>query len=446
MIWLIDYTHYHKNIDSRLAACKQDYFRIKSYARAQKIGPTAPTHSRVFATGLLRLATLLDRNGVEVRYLHYYDLERLLETEAQLPSRVAFSAICPTISGCADLAKRIKERSPSTHISVGGVHVNLNPTTTLAQFPVFDELSIGYEKEAAEKIAGHALKEISAPYADYKLLPYPLKEYAINTFTSMGCPFQCAYCADGKAPHFCSSKDGQVSIMKDLLPPKTLVHFFDSVLGYNQEGLRQTCAALQAAQHKFLLSCDMRADLLTPELLEWMEKAGFVEIRLGMESADDDLLKRNQRTLTMDRFGQQIRMIRENSNMYITLYSITGLPGTTVEGQKRTLDYCRELFAESLVDEIKNALYVPYPMEGVDYSARGITVFNQDLSCYDRQSFPVFYTEAMRAEDLWELYIYTAESINRSWLSGLGFASIEEVPLLPGYYREYVEENYLGKK
>ena len=443
MIWLIDYTHYHKPIDPRLNACKQDYFRIKSYVRSKKIGPTAPVSSKVFGTGLLRLATILDRNGVEVRYLHYYDLERLLDEGEPIPARVAFSAICPTIPMCAELAARIKSKSPDTVLIIGGVHVKLNAELTRERYPIFDRFCVGYEHEAAEDIAGHSLSPVYEPYADYGLLPAPLHTYAINTFTTMGCPFKCSYCVDGMAPRFCAAKDGQIEIMKDLLPERNLVHFFDSVLGFSREGLLRVCESLQKAEHPFLLSCDMRADLLTPELLTEMEKAGFVEIRLGMESADQSILDRSQRTLSVNKFLEQIRMIRESSNLYVTLYSITGLPGTTRETQEKTLEFCDYLFRENLVDEIKNSLYVPYPMDGVDYEARGVHILTDDWSCYDRQSHPVFRTDLMSDEEMWELYIHTAKSINESWLRGLGFASIDEVPVIDGYYCEYVEENYM---
>ena len=162
-----------------------------------------------------------------------------------------------------------------------------------------------------------------------------------------------------------------------------------------------------------------------------------------MESADQNVLNRSQRTLSVNKFLEQIRMIRESSGLYVSLYSITGLPGTTRQTQETTLEFCDYLFREQLVDEIKNSLYVPYPMEGVDYETRGIHLLTDDWSRYDRQSHPVFRTDLMSEDELWELYIHTAESINQSWLRGLGFASLEDVPVLDGYYREYVEENYM---
>lgn len=444
MIWLIDYTHYKKDVDPRLVESKRTYFRLKSYVRYKKIGETAPVSNRVYGIGLLRLATILANNGIEVRYMHYYMLEDEIKNNGKMPEAVAFSAVCPTVPLCAELAKKIKSLSPGTEIMIGGPHVNLNPNETARRFPIFDRIITGYEHEAAEKIAGIKLREITEPYADFSLLPFPLKDYAINTFTSMGCPFRCNYCVDGRAPHFCANPDGQIEQLKKLLPERNLVHFFDSVLGYSREGILRVCEKLKNSGHKLLLSCDMRAELLTPEIVRALEEAGFVEIRMGFESSDPDILSTNNRTLTPDIFLNQVKMVRESSHLYITLYSITGIPGTDAETQEKTLRFCDELFKEGLVDEIKNALYVPYPIEGVCYADRGITLLSEEWENYDRQSFPVFKTDRLDADELWELYIHTAESINQSWLKGLGFDSFDDVPLIEGYYSEYIEDKYLN--
>lgn len=443
MIWLVDYTHYYHKLAPELEKCKSDYFRIKSYKRYQIIGPTAPPQSRVYALGLLRIATILHRNHYPVRYLHYYMLDAILsDGSEELPEVIAFSCVCPTVPGCAQMAERIKKASPRTKVILGGVHVNLNAEQTAHRYPIFDLLSVGYEKQAAELIANTSLEDVHEIYADFSLLPFPLHNYAINTFTGAGCPFRCSYCADGLAPRIKASHDGQLSYMKPLLPPKTLVHFFDSVLGYTQAGLQEACKAIEETEHGFLLSCDMRADMLTPDLIKSLRKAGFVELRMGVESGDQKLLDRNKRTLTIDKFAGIMKMIRDNSDIFITLYSITGLPGTTVQSQKLTLEYFDMLLHTKLADEIKNTLYVPYPMKGINYRRRGIKILTDDWSKYDRQSPPVFETKEMSASELWDLYLYTAKQINNSWLKSCGFDNIDMVPIVENYYTEYIKENY----
>lgn len=443
MIWLVDMTSYAKSIDPQLEAYKKDYFRMKSYARYQKIGPTAPVKTKVYGTGLLRLATLLHRNGCPVRYLDRQLLEKALGAGEELPQLVAFSCVCPTIPAAAKLCRQIKAMSASTEVVLGGIHVNVATEQTRQKFPEFDRLIVGFELEAAQQLTAVPLQDLPGDYVDYSLLPYPIGEYAINTFSTMGCPFRCRYCVDSVAPHFCASDTGQLEELMHHLPEGNLVHFFDSVLGHSQQRLRQVCAAIKATGHRFKLSCDMRADLMTPELAKVMEDAGFVELRLGMESADDSLLEQNERTLSFAKFREKLAMIRENSHFYIALYTVVGLPGTTWQSQEKTWQACHELLTQGLVDEIKSAMYVPYPMAHLDYSQQGVTVCNEDWSQYDRQSYPVYHTRELTREELWQIYLETSRRINESWLEALGFDRIDDVPQIRGYYSEYVAQNYL---
>ena len=159
-------------------------------------------------------------------------------------------------------------------------------------YPYFDKYIVGYELEAAQQLTSKKLEIKYPKYVDYSLLPYPLEEYAINTFTAMGCRFNCSYCQDGKAPFFTSSLDGGVGELMKLLPAKTLIHFFDSVLGYSPQRLHDVCDVLSQLQHNFVLSCDLRAEYINLETLHCLSKAGFKEIRLGIESASVDLLKK----------------------------------------------------------------------------------------------------------------------------------------------------------
>ena len=443
MIWLIDYTTYSVEIDPVLMDLKAKYFRVKALKRQLVIGDTSPVKTLTYSNGLLRIATLLKQNHVECRYLHYSELIDALDKGEPLPEIVAFSTVCPTVPRAAALAERIKKQSPSTKVVVGGPQINYAPKKSKAKYPVFDKFNTGHEIDAASSLAGFPIKS-TGNYLDFSLLPLPLEEYAINTFTSLGCPFNCDYCADGRAPKVCVSNDAMISQM-NCLPKRKLVHIFDSVFGYSTERALAICKNLQNLNHGFLLSCDMRADLLTEQLVKEMVKAGFVEIRLGIESADEELLTENGRTLMPGRCIEKLKMIRENSNLYITLYSITGLPGTTVSGHERTLDMFHNLLVTHKADEIKNSLYVPYPYDDTDYSSQGVRILDEDWSHYDRQSYPVFDTQLINRNKIWELYLKTAQVIADSWLESLGFSSYDEVPEIDNY-GEYIQTNYSIKK
>lgn len=441
MIWLIDYTTYEVDIPSELKSIKQEYFKIKGYKRQKIIGKTAPVKTECYASGLLRIATLLTQNGVECQYLHYTDLIRKLDSREQLPEIIAFSSVCPTVPRCADLCKRIKSISPNTKVYIGGPQINNAPRLTQAKYPCFDKLTLGYEEIGASAIANKPIK-CNGQYIDYSLLPHPLSHYAINTLSSIGCPFSCSYCADGRAPKHFVSDNCLIEQMIPLLPPRTLVHVFDSVFGYSRDRAKQLCKNLQQINNPFLLSCDMRAEILDKELVQEMEKAGIVEIRLGIESADEDMLQFNGRTLGAQKCLDTVKMIKECSNIYVALYSVAGLPGTTEKGHAKTLEMFHDILSDNLADEIKNTLYVPYPYDDTDYSKLGLTILDDDWAHYDRQSMPVFQSDKLSREQLWDMYVSATRLITDSWLEGLGFSSIDEVPDTGNYYSEYIQQSY----
>ena len=442
MIWLVDYTVYEKEIDLRLKKAKIQYFQIKNYKRYTKIGLTAPVKTRTFSNGLLRLATILYENDLPVQYIHASDFISILAHSEALPETIAFSAVCPTVPPCAELCDEIHRISPKTKVFLGGAHVNVAYDLTNRKYKTFDKLIRGYEFDAAEQIAEKPCSKVPDKYLNYNLLPHPVSEYAINTFTAMGCPFSCAYCVDGCAPHFESSIDGQLSELRERIPQRTLVHFFDCVLGYSQERLLCVCDALSNLQHGMLLSCDMRAEFLNEKTIQSLIKAGFVEIRLGIESADEIQLAQNNRFLKWDDLFEKIKLVRETSSLYITLYAATGLPGITVQGQEKTISTFDYLLTEQYVDEIKNCMYVPYPMDGLDYASRGIYIMTNQWEQFDRQSFPVYRTNQLSQDDLWELYLQTTEAISKSWLKSCGASSVKDLIFPSGYYSEYIVDRY----
>lgn len=130
LIWLVDYTNYYKKIDDSLVKLKRDYFRIKSYKRNKIIGKTAPAKSKVFSMGLLRIATILHQNDVEIKYIHWYQMESLLSDLTKFPEMVAFSAVCPTVPMCAELGMKIKMYSPTTLVAIGGAQINVGLNQT----------------------------------------------------------------------------------------------------------------------------------------------------------------------------------------------------------------------------------------------------------------------------------------------------------------------------
>lgn len=445
-IWLIDATSYKKDIDHELGEIKKDYFKIKSFVRQQLIGKHMLPTQRTFSTGLLRIATLLKRMRYSVQYFHLEDFlsQNIIEQSTNLPMIAAFGCVCPTIPICNQLAKKIKNYDGNVITAVGGAHINVALKNTQKSYTYFDRYVFGYDKEAVGRLIHDDVDDSIGvmPYVDYSILPYHLNEYDINLFSTLGCPFGCAYCQDGQIPYYEYLLDGGLSALQKDLPPQKLIHFFDSTLGYSQERLLKVCGALSAINHHYILSCDMRAEFITKQTLFALEKAGFKEVRLGLETIDETVLKRNNRGILPDAIMEKMRLIRNHSKLYLTLYTVSGLPGYTPETYKKNKEIYRYLLETRSVDEIKNAQYVPYPRDDTDFLQRGIIIKDTNLENYDRQSYPVYETAELSRQQIWDEFIDTAKVINQAWLKGWGIRGIGELADID-IYPEYIVGNYL---
>lgn len=445
-VWLIDATSYKKEIDQELLAVKMDYFKIKSYVRMQRIGHHVLPVQRTFSTGLLRIATLLHRMGYEVKYYHLNDFmeQNIVERAKEVPDIVAFGCVCSTIPLCSLLAENIKSRCAKVITVVGGAHVNVALKKTMEKYPYFDRYSFGYDKEAADRVLHRRISgEIAdMPYVDYSILPYSLNEYDMNIFTTLGCPFRCAYCQDGQMPYLEYQLDGGLGAIQGQLKPGKLVHFFDSTLGYCESRLLEVCKVLKGLNHKFVLSCDIRAEFLTEKTVEALVAAGFKEIRIGLETVDHKVLEKNSRKVLPDTVMDKIKLVRENSELYLTLYTVSGLPGFTQETYRRNQEIYQHLLETRSVDEIKNAQYVPYPRDGIDLADKGVIWKDEKWENYDRQSYPVYETKELSRQQIWEGFLGTARTINRAWLKGWGYDSVDELGN-GELYPEYIVGSYL---
>ncbi len=457
IIWLIDATSYKKDIDYELLNIKKDYFKIKSYVRQQVIGRHVLPTQKTFSTGLLRIATLLKRLGYSVKYFHLADFlsENMIETCLIPPMIAAFGCVCPTIPVCNKLAKKMKDYHENVITAVGGAHINIALQETMHRYIFFDRYVYGYDIDAVSRLingeAGGNIYEADdvidgssdqMPYVDYSILPYSLNEYDINLFSTLGCPFRCAYCQDGQVPYYENLLDGGISRLRGQLVPKKLIHFFDSTLGYSEHRLLKVCGALSSIHHDYILSCDIRAEFISEKTITALEKAGFKEVRIGLETTDPKVLKRNNREILPEEVMRKIELVRGKSELYLTLYTVSGLPGYTLETYKKNKEMYEYLLKTRIVDEIKNAQYVPYPRDGIDFGQRGVIIKDNDWENYDRQSFPVYETAELSRQQIWDEYLDTARVINEAWMKGWQIQSIDAIRDAD-IYPEYIVENYL---
>ena len=118
--------------------------------------------------------------------------------------------------------------------------------------------------------------------------------------TSRGCPARCTFCANyvtGRAFRYRSRRDGRRR--DERLTRALRLHFFpcwDDALTANRPRLYELCADDRARDRVSVrVGAITRANMVDPELLAAMRRAGLDNVNFGVESGDDDILARSRR-------------------------------------------------------------------------------------------------------------------------------------------------------
>ena len=350
--------------------------------------------------GLGYLASYLRKNG----YLDVKIIDGSVETltEDQILSRIdadvaGITATTLEISSAISLAKRIKE-TRKIPVVLGGAHVTAIPAdamlnrcfdvgvigegeiTFLELVKCFESCSEFKKVNGIAYLEGEkvALTEGREPISDLDSLPFPsrdlmppLERYRAtpasykrspvgSIITSRGCPYQCTYC--DKAIF------GQKFRAR---PPKNIVdeieelvnkykareiRFWDDVINLNNERIIEICKEMINRGIRVDWTCVGRVNNVTQEQLYWMKKAGCWQVSYGIESGNDEILKRIRKGVTTNLLRKAITLTSK-SGIKVRGFFMIGLPGETEKTMQDTID-----FAKSLpLDTASFYITTPYP-------------------------------------------------------------------------------------
>lgn len=197
------------------------------------------------------------------------------------------------------------------------------------------------------------LDEISFPdrekidlnfYYDYYITPR--KPYA-SMITSRGCPFKCAFCI---APMLWNNRYRFRSVRNVLDEISLLVKkygvkyiaFQDDIFGHNDEWLNEFCRGLSWERFDLKWSCFLHPLSLKKKkqsLIASMKKAGCNLIHFGIQSANQEILKRINRNPTEPALLEESVRMAKKQGILTLMEFILGLPGETEESLRENLRY-----------------------------------------------------------------------------------------------------------
>jgi len=154
---------------------------------------------------------------------------------------------------------------------------------------------------------------------------------AFTWLLGRGCPMRCNFCASGCEPRYKTITQSVTELQEivDRFDPDYIT-FADNLFTPNKKYTVELCEAFIANGFRFKFSVTSRADLVNPELLAVMRRAGCQAIFYGLECANDNILRFIKKGITVEQMVKAIEMTKE-AGIYPMVSIMFGQPSETVD-------------------------------------------------------------------------------------------------------------------
>ncbi len=339
--------------------------------------------------------------GIPRRYGRYGISEAAFRqklAEAPHPAAILVTSLMTYwYPGVTEAIRLAREHFPDTPVLLGGVYATLC-SDHARRHSGADLVITGPGEEAVLKHLA-SLFNISLPplnQADLDTLPYPALHLAtglgfIPVLTSRGCPFSCDYCASCfMAPRY--QRRSPRAVAEELWHWQkrlnlTEVAFYDDALLVQADSHLLPLLEELARRHarfRFHTPNALHARFITREVAQWLKRALFATLRLGVETAAPGT-ERLDRKLEAEELEMALSYLQEAgfSQKDIGVYLLIGLPGQEDEEVAASIRRVRELGSTPVL-----ALYSPIP---------GTKLWPEALAAspYDLEHEPLYHNNSL---------------------------------------------------
>jgi anaerobic magnesium-protoporphyrin IX monomethyl ester cyclase len=348
--------------------------------------------------GIAWLAAVLEKDGHKVSILDAHAERLHLDSIPQWVKEhgpfdlVGLTATTPLIGNALDIARSLKNQSPSPLVVLGGVHPTVLPAESLAE-PSVDLVVRGEGEEtireiAAEKpwdqIAGISYRQDGAvvhnpdrkliddldnlPFPAYHLLP--MHRYrpaagaakrlpASSVLATRGCPGRCTFCYRifGNRLRCRSGLNlvQEVKLLQDRYGIREICFYDDTFTAVRRE-VRAFCHAIQDMNLDLTWSCFSRVDTFDADTFRLMKETGCHQVMFGVETCNREILKNINKKVAPDTVAGVFQATKE-IGMDVRGAFMLGNPGETEESLEENCRYAIRLNPDLALFNITT----PYP-------------------------------------------------------------------------------------
>jgi len=283
---------------------------------------------------------------------------RILDGE---PRWVGFSMYLWNRDLTLRVARLLKTLRPGLIIFAGGSEATADLAGVLAD-PAVDFVLPGEGEElildaVARLLQGEAPGAIQAairpaPIADLATLPSPFLDGTLNPTAdsgqlwelSRGCPFTCAFCFESRGEAGIRRVPMErVEAELRLFEARGVAQVFvlDPTFNYDRRKAKEVLRLIAATAPGIHFFFEIRSEFIDRELARLFASIRCT-LQIGLQSADDAVLRNIGRTMDQDAFESRILLLHQVGATY-GFDLIYGLPGDDLEGFKASVDFALAL-------------------------------------------------------------------------------------------------------
>lgn len=333
-----------------------------------------------FSLGILYLSTILKQNGWQVDLFdaNKYDINCVPRSDVY-----GFSCTYNTYPDSIVLAKEIKAIYPDSKIIIGGSH----PTSDRFNIDdIFDSVFIGEAQKTIEEFNNDFINgtiqryyiqkepdDIDNIFPDRSLLDDEYlrtrsvftngREYDSNGATSImftrGCPYECTFCASS-AMYKRKIRFRKISSieteLKDIISTYGIRQFRvqDDTFTLNRKFFTELCSMLK--KYNIFYRCSTRVDHIDDEICKLLWESGCREIGIGVETANDEVLKIYKKHVTVADIGKALGRMRKYPFVVRAFFML----GTPFDSEQ-TLKDNQEFIERNNIEGATIAKFLPLP-------------------------------------------------------------------------------------
>jgi radical SAM superfamily enzyme YgiQ (UPF0313 family) len=242
--------------------------------------------------------------------------------------------------------------------------------------------------------ARHLLPPLSA----YRPTPASYKRLPVGVLmSSRGCPYQCSFCDRSVfgMKYRMRSVDNILDEVEELIYKYGAreIRFFDDTITVNKQKLFELVNRMKERKIKVPWTAQSRVDAITPEVLQKLKEGGCWQLLIGIESADNRMLKIMKKGVTAEQAAAAVWFMNKY-RMGIRADFLVGVPGETRESLDKSLNF---VLTHNL-DYVYFNKFVPFPGTGLTriLQESGYKFdFTKSSSILDIQSNNIFIPETL---------------------------------------------------